>query len=78
MIKEMKHVVLGISFSPTGDAQGAMSAAEANKTVTDIAQNFDEVQTHVIRQVLDERGNPSFVLNQYIFVKYAEATAKAK
>lgn len=71
-IKEIRHAVLGISFNPTGDVQGAMPVAEASKFISEAAQGFDEVQTHIIRPVLDERGNLSFVLNEYIFIKYED------
>ena len=78
MIKEIKHVVLGIAFSPAGQNMGAMLPDEANKIVSDIAKNYDEVQTHINRSAKDEAGDPAFVNILYVFVKYADGVATAK
>lgn len=79
-IKEIRHVVLGIAFSPTGVAQGGKSVDEVNKIVTDIGKDYNEVTINVVKNSLDERGDPSFLLNEYVFVKYEDeaVTARAK
>lgn len=77
-IKEIRHVLLGIAVSPTGQAQGGLPVDQVNAKVTEIGQGYDEVQTHLVKNALDERGDPSFILNEYVFIKYEDAPVKAK
>jgi hypothetical protein len=78
-IKEVRHVIAGIALSPAGANMGGKSPDELNKFISGIAKDYDEVQVHLIRGAKDEAGDPAFVQNEYIFIKYADgATAKVK
>jgi hypothetical protein len=78
MIKGIRHVVAGVALSPAGEHMGGMPVVELNKFISDIAKDYDEVQTHLIRSVKDEGGDPAFIQNEYIFIKYAEGTVSTK
>jgi hypothetical protein len=78
-IKKVRHALMGIALSPRGAEAGGKSVDEINALVSQIAVDYDEVTMTVIQKSNDEKGETSYVLNEYFFVKYDEApVAKSK
>lgn len=76
-VEKVDHVVLTLRISPSG---AGMAKAEVDDLVNRrLAEGWDDVQIFPVKTNFAERGDPTDLVQLYIFKKYAEdESAKAK
>lgn len=74
---KVNHVVLTLKISPAG---AGMTRDEVDELVNKrLAEGYDDVQVYPVKTNFAERGDPTDLVQLYIFKKYAEdAPARAK
>lgn len=67
-IVKVDHVVLTLKISPAG---AGMSKAEVDDLVNKRLQEYDDVDVFPVKTNFAERGDPTDLVQLYIFKKYA-------
>lgn len=74
-ITKVDHVVLTLRISPAG---AGMTKIEVDDLVNKRLQEYDDVDVFPVKTNFGERGDPTDLVQLYIFKKYAEESATAK
>jgi len=77
---KVNHVVLTLALNTAALANGGgeTQASLDEKINARLAEGYDEVEVIPLRTNFDERQQPTHVVNQYVFRKYANVVVEAK
>jgi hypothetical protein len=73
---KVNHVVLTLKISPAG---GGETQYDIDKKVNDrLAEGYDEVQIFPVKTNFAERGDPTDLVQLYVFKQYEKEAVKSK